>query len=497
MNDRLPATLIAKVSQTIEARTALHFPPDRWGDLEQKLEFAAKEFGFTDHEAFSRWLVDSTMNSEQAEILASHLTISETYFWREPHVFEALEETILPELVRARDRGEKRLRIWSAGCATGEEPYSLAIAIRRAIPDFKNWNITILATDINPRILRRAAAGVYGAWSFRNSPVWLKEGYFKCIDRNKYEISAEIKKMVTFAYLNLAEDSYPSPINNTNAMDIIFCRNVLMYFTHERIKQIGESLYQSLVRDGWFMVSASELSLQFFPQFTPVYFPDTIVYRKTDQITVDSCVVTPAVLAAAPPAVLLSANKIIPEEKVAEILLPSPAPQFDNTKAELSQPMKQAIGEELQTSIPVDTFRPIKELANQGNLEEALIACEHLILEHKLDANLYFLQATILQEQNRNLEAIASLKRTLYLDPDFYMGHFALGNLMLHQGKKQIARKYFENVLLILAKFHQNDVLLESEGLTAGRLREIISATMQAGALTTKLREILDTDPTA
>ncbi|PKL50645.1 MAG: chemotaxis protein CheR [Candidatus Riflebacteria bacterium HGW-Riflebacteria-2] len=484
MSEHLPAALMAKVSQFIESRMALHFSPDRWNDLEQKLKFAAKEFGFTDHEAFCNWLVDSTMDTGQAEILASHLTVSETYFWREPHVFEALAAKILPELVRARENGEKRLRIWSAGCATGEEPYSLAIAVRRAIPDYKNWNITILATDINPGILKRAAAGVYGEWSFRNSPLWLKEKYFSCTDKHKYEISAEIRKMVTFAYLNLAEDTYPSPINNTNAMDIIFCRNVLMYFTCRRIQQIGESLFQSLVKDGWFMVSASELSLQLFPQFVPVHFPEAIVYRKTDQKPADKSFFQPSAQQVESPSFSFFAKEEIASERefaplplLSELLQAEPEPEPVPVLA-------KDLVEEMPKSAPADIAGPVRELANQGNLKEALNICEHLILEHKLDPNLYFLQATILQEQNRDLEAIASLKRTLFLDPDFYMGHFALGNLMLHQGKKQIARKHFENALAILAKFHQNDVLLESEGLTAGRLREIVTATMQAGALT-------------
>ncbi|HAE39988.1 MAG TPA: chemotaxis protein CheR [Candidatus Riflebacteria bacterium] len=479
MSEHLPATLMAKVSQIIESRIALHFPPDRWNDLEQKLKFAAKEFGFTDHEAFCCWLIDSSLDTGQAEILASHLTISETYFWREPRVFEALEATILPELVRARENGERRLRIWSAGCATGEEPYSLAIAVKRAIPDYKKWNITILATDINPRILRRAAEGVYGEWSFRNSPVWLKERYFSRTEKHKYEISPEIRKMVTFAYLNLAEDTYPSPINNTNAMDIIFCRNVLMYFTCRRIQQIGESLFQSLIRDGWFMVSASELSVQFFPQFAPVYFPEAIVYQKTDQKPAESIVFQPSALQAESQPFPFFANEVILDEESTGAL-----PGLPQTEPELPQILAKDRVEEMPKSAPADISGPVRELANQGNLKEALNTCEHLILEHKLNPNLYFLQAAILQEQNRDLEAIASLKRTLYLDPDFYMGHFALGNLMLHQGKKQIARKHFENALTILAKFSQSDVLLDSEGLTAGRLREIVAATMQAGALT-------------
>jgi chemotaxis protein methyltransferase CheR len=229
MKHTLNPKLLSQLSEFIAAKTALHFPPARWDDLEHKMGSAAKEFGFAGTEEFIQWLLSSPITPGQMDILASHLTIHETYFWREPQVFEALVSQILPALVRSRENSGRRIRIWSAGCATGEEPYSIAIALCRAIPDLKEWNISILATDINPLILRKAMAGVYGKWSFRNAPPWLIEGYFTCKKDGVFEILPEIRKMVTFAYLNLAQDTYPSPLNNTNAMDIIFCRNVLMW----------------------------------------------------------------------------------------------------------------------------------------------------------------------------------------------------------------------------------------------------------------------------
>lgn len=457
MSKRLSESLLSELSVFIENRMALHFPRDRWDDLEQNLRSASQELGFIEFTVFCQWLITARLTTKQTEIIASHLTISETYFWREPHVFEALEERILPDLVRARENGEKRLRIWSVGCASGEEPYSLAMAVRRTIPVLKDWNITILATDINPRNLQKAANGVYRDWSFRNSPLWMKEKYFSQLQSGEFEISPEIRNMVKFAYLNLAEDTYPSPANSTNAMDIVFCRNVLMYFTQDRIRQIGEKLFQSLVREGWLMVSASELSMHLFPDFASVNFPDAIVYQKTDKRIQDETALQP-----------VSFSFQLPPQPL------------------LSRPPPQSVFPAVVEDVPVTQkacAESVRILANQGNLSEALINCEKAIFENKLDPHLYFLQATILQEQNRDTEAIVSFKRTLYLDPEFLMGHFALGNLMLQQGKNQIARKHFENALVILANFHQNEILLDSEGLTAGRMREIVSANLRAGAL--------------
>jgi chemotaxis protein methyltransferase CheR len=174
----IPDNILLQLSEFISSNFALHFPKERWNDLERNIVSASKEFGFSDTEKFIQHIITSPLTRENVEILAANLTINETYFWREPQTFEALEQTIIPELIRSRQNGNKRLRIWSAGCSTGEEPYSIAIALKRTIPDIKNWNISILATDINPRILSRAATGEYAKWSFRGVPKWLKENYF-------------------------------------------------------------------------------------------------------------------------------------------------------------------------------------------------------------------------------------------------------------------------------------------------------------------------------
>ena len=169
MESHLPDEQLAQLSDHVAATMGLYFPVGRRRDLERNLKLASTEFGYKDFDLFLKWLLSEPLTQEQVESLASFLTISETYFWREPRVFEALRDQILPELTRAKATTGRNLRLWSAGCATGEEPYSIAIALREALPDLKDWRITLLATDINPHILRQAAAGVYGNWSFRNS----------------------------------------------------------------------------------------------------------------------------------------------------------------------------------------------------------------------------------------------------------------------------------------------------------------------------------------
>jgi chemotaxis protein methyltransferase CheR len=478
MKNRTPDTLLSQLSEFIAARTALHFPMDRWSDLERRVNSAAEEFGFTDKTEFIQWITSSSLTREQIEILSSHLTITETYFWRESRIFDALQGQILPELIRSQEKGEKRLRIWSAGCATGEEPYSIAIALRRAIPFQEGWRITILATDINPRILRKAMAGVYGKWSFRNAPAWLKKEYFRPRDGGMFEIIPEIRKMVTFEYMNLAEDIYPSPLNNTSAMDIIFCRNVLMYFAPENSRQIINKIYHCLVDGGWLMVGASELSHQMFTRFRTVHFPEAIAYQKVSQ-SYQSPVVFPfedmVTRQVSARSSLEIVDKVFSEKE--NIIV-----KHDQTPIDI-KPIKRKEDVEMNDKSEEDKCKPfsiadsIRALANRGELDEALALCEKAIASDKLDPGMHYLRAIILQEQNSYAEAIASVKRALYLKADSVLANFVLGNLMVRGGNRRAGKRYFNNVLALLSKYGHEEILPESGGLTAGRLAEIIRAT--------------------
>jgi chemotaxis protein methyltransferase CheR len=496
MKGTLTHSQLSQFSEFITSRTALYFPHERWNDLELKTGSAAREFGFADAESFIRWLTSSPLSRDQIEMLASHLTISETYFWREPQVFEALVEHILPKLVQSREGSGKLLRIWSAGCSTGEEPYSIAIAIHRVIRALEKWNITILATDINPGILQKANAGIYGEWSFRNAPPWLKQRYFLRRDDGKLEIIPAIRKMVTFSYLNLAEDIYPSPVNNTGAMDIIFCRNVLMYFAPWHARQVVQDLYRSLTDGGWLMVGSSELSQHLFPQFSSINFPGAVVYRKE---TPESQLSAVYHFEESPPREIIQPAF----ESFVEAGRPALPHLFLDTETteENERPaVQQAVYEEILDLLPekgdtketdetageetpLSITDKVRTLADSGKLSEALALCDKAIAGDKLDPGLYYLRAVILQEENRFDEAVTSLKRALYIDPNHALAYFTMGNLVLHQGDIKFAKRCFDNALALMSACKQEEILPESEGLTAGRFREIIQATINIGAL--------------
>jgi chemotaxis protein methyltransferase CheR len=477
LTNALPDSLLSRLSDFLESQMGLHFPRARWRDLERGIAAASRESGYAQAEAYIHWLLAAPLTRTQIEGLASHLTVGETYFFREKTSLDILEQQLLPELLRARGQTEKHLRIWSAGCCSGEEPYSIAMLLDRLIPDFENWNLTILATDINPQFLRKAAQGVYGAWSFRDTPGWFKERYFTRRQDGRFEILPRIRRMVSFSYLNLAEDAYPSLVNSTNAMDVIFCRNVLMYFAQERARKVVDKLHHSLVEGGWLITSPTETSNVQFSAFTAVEFPGAFLYRKSAAAasrTVAFGYQAPwhegeAVAAQAPTSDAPS------ESGTLSVALATFAPEILHETGD-----QQATNAEIADRRGHDEhdmpWSKARACADEGRLAEAIGWCEQAIAADKLNPAHYFLLAAICQEQGQIERAERSLGRALYLEPDFALAHFALGNLCLSQGRQPEARRHFGNALTLLRACAADALLPEADGLSAGRLAEIIAS---------------------
>ncbi|MBI4204302.1 MAG: tetratricopeptide repeat protein [Betaproteobacteria bacterium] len=498
MRDRVSDAQWSQLSEFIARTTGLHFPRERSADLQRGVAGAARELGFEDTAACVDRLLSVPPTAAEIGILASHLTVGETYFFREKKTFDVLSADILPELIRSRRGRGQRLRFWSAACCTGEEPYSLAILLHQALPDLEEWHVTIAATDINGRFLRRAAAGTYGEWSFRDMPAWFKERYFNRTMDGRYTILPEIRRLVTFVQLNLVEDVYPSLATETNAMDVILCRNALMYFTPSQVRNVIRNLHHALAEDGWLVVSPSEASHALFPQFTTVNFPGVILYRKSGAklrmkqpwlpAPLDDAadMVAPAIDPSSPWA---------PRIPVAPPMEPAPARPVEEPARPETPPSPCAVAETLYqegryaeaadillASIDRHAHEPAafsllaRALANQGELTDALAWCDRWIAADKLDPAAHYLHAVVFVERGDIERARSSLQRALYLQPDFVLAHFTLGNLARRRGKSEDADKHFANALDLLRRYQPGDQVPEADGLTAGRLTETITA---------------------
>lgn len=474
----LPEQLLSRLSEHVAEQMGLYFPQDRWRDLESGIEAAARELGLADAVAYGRDLLAAKLSKEQIEVLAGALTIGETYFFRDTRSLDLLADEVFPEMIRARRAADRRLRIWSAGCCTGEEAYSLAILLDRLLPDLERWQVMLLATDINSRFLRKAAEGIYGEWSFRGAPPWLKERYFRPVAARRFALAPRIKSLVTFAYLNLGEDVYPSLDNNTNAMDLILCRNVLMYFSEERVAQVVHNFHRALVGTGWFLVSAVETSSQFNKYFVPAPFDGATLYRKR---------IESAPVQAPTPAVILPRWDAAPstsDDAGSQPERPAPPPQSVHAAAlalyergryaEAAELLKDAAA---APESDIDDATLLARIhANLGDLGTARWWAERAVAADRTNALSHYLCAIILQEQAQFEAAAIELQKTLYLEPAFVLAHFALGNLTHGQGKPAAAARHFANALDLLRRYDDNDVLPHSEGMVAGRLKQTIES---------------------
>ncbi len=489
MHSKLSKLVFAELRKCLLTHLGLNFSGKQEKELIQKIGLAAKEFGFKDTPEFVQWLLKNDVTNQQLGVLASYLTVGETYFLREKKNFEFLEQVYIPGLIQKKNKKDKSLRIWSAGCASGEEAYSIAIIILKSITNIKDWNITILATDINPVLLKKAEKGIYSEWSFRDNPDWFKSKYFKKIGEQKYLITEEVKKMVTFAPLNLAKDIYPSILNNTSNQDIIFCRNVLIYFSNKGIRAVTNKLYQSLSSGGVLIVSPVEMSNLISPKFSKCDYQGHTIYVKGTFKDSPKRIFDKQLQELAEK--LKSKKFITKENKISIEEIRIPELKIEHKKhsnyeqaAELFNQGLFKETEEVLTDILINEKENKKQIftllarakANLGKLDEAKEFCFKGLEIDNSDYSLYYLIATIKLEQGKDEEAIALLKRAIYLDHNFVLGHFLLGNLNLKKGLNKLGKKHFNNAIHILSNLDQEGVVPESDGLTVGRFTEIITA---------------------
>lgn len=219
------------------------------------------------------------------------ITTNETLFFRDGSPFEALQHKALPELIdaKAKTGHARRLRIWSAACSTGQEPYSIAMVLHELIPDIIKWDIHILATDISDAVLRQASLGVYSTFEIdRGLQPALLQRYFTRHDKT-YKVKDELRSLVSFGRQNLHE-----PFANPGPFDIIFCRNVVIYFSAAARKDIFHRLGDSLVADGYLFVGSAESLSDLGPRFLPHHHCRSVFYRPNQAARAAHEIVRPA-----------------------------------------------------------------------------------------------------------------------------------------------------------------------------------------------------------
>jgi len=242
--------------------------------IEKRLTRRVRGHHLEDFRDYYRFIRYDKNSEEELSAIVDVLTVNETYFFREQNQLRAFSEEILEEL-KETNRHRKALRIWSAGCSTGEEPYTLAMLINEK-GDFNGWDVEIHGSDINQRVLQIARKGIYRRNSFRTIEPYFQKKYFMEED-GSYRIQDSLKRYVNFSYLNLLD---PFKTKFLGKMDVILCRNVLIYFDTESRRKVIENFYERLVDGGYLLLGHAESLINISTAFTLKHFKNDMVYQK-------------------------------------------------------------------------------------------------------------------------------------------------------------------------------------------------------------------------
>lgn len=256
------------------ARTGIHFDEKKRYFVDKRLlERMAASGSSNFNEYFAKLRLDQ---GGELQVLVNLMTTNETYFFREEYQFKSLVHSILPEIMKRKKKGDL-IRIWSIPSSSGEEPYSLAIYLLEHWPEVDDYNIELLASDIDTRVLKLAEAGIYQKRALQYLPVATVEKYFTRLNENDFQIAESIRESVSFTRVNIKD---AGQTRNYRDFDIIFCRNLLIYFDDMSRREAADTFYDALVPGGFIFLGHSESMSRISPLFIARKFTDGIVYQR-------------------------------------------------------------------------------------------------------------------------------------------------------------------------------------------------------------------------
>ncbi len=450
---------LADAAALVRERTGLVFGDARQCEFEGAVATAMRRAGVRDAALFTTRLAAMPALLDD---LVDEITVGETYFFREPRQFATIRDTIVPTLLAEQPSG-RPLRVWSAGCASGEEAYSLAILLEGYAAERRAH---IVGTDISRAALGKAVRGRYTSWSLRGVSDDVRERYFTAAAPH-FDLVPAIRQSVEFRHLNLAGDQYPSLTTGIWGMDLILCRNVLIYFDAPTVARVARKLIDSLSPHGWLMLGASDPLLADLAPCDVVSTGAGLAYRPAD---VRRCVRADPLPEPPPPVALTELVVAEPRQAVA------PSVHI----------VEMAEGDGADAAIDLaGLVVTARESANRGDAETAWRLSAAALDRHPAAAELVYIQAALLSEAERYVEAAAAARRALYLDRRLVVAHMALGTALARLGDRPGALRAFRNAERLLLALPPDEVVPASDGEPAGRLADMARAQLSflSGAL--------------
>ncbi|RYX82884.1 tetratricopeptide repeat protein [bacterium] len=448
----------------LAVRTGLHVRDKDNGMVTRTLASRAESQKLSAAAYLQKLRSESVDGTEWTQLMPL-LTNGESYFERDKGQFALIRDTILPELIARRGSKEGTLRLWSAGCSTGEEAYSLAMATAATLP--LGWKATILGTDINAEAIKKARRGIYGAWSFRGVDTATRDRYFRAV-AGGFEVMPELRARVSFGFCNLSSSDWPDAGRGIADIDLILCRNVLIYFQRSVVAGVLSRFARTLRPDGFLLTGHAELHDQNVSPLRARLFPASAAYQKVDEArpsfpTASQSPRPPVADLNIKPVLRTLTTRTLPQSTAA--LSPTERPLSTLTPAPTPQQAPQTAN---------DWYALAQRHADSGHYPEAVECCQKAIALNPAHADAYLLWAHIAEEQGKCNEAKERLKKVIYLAPTRAEAYVQLAAIYQREGDAARARQMRATALKLLQadtsgsdhtelKSHLQELLGESE----------------------------------
>ena len=447
--------------------------------------------GFATPDQYYGLLISQPEGQKELEKLLSHITVNETYFFRNKGHFDALRKHVLANLINKNK--ESSIKIWSAACSTGEETYSIAMTALDLICDHKDLRIEILGTDVDKEAIARAKSGIYGERSLRVTGTEYRNRYFN-MDNGKFRIAERLTDLVRFERFNLMETTYPKPSRGN--WDVIFCRNVVIYFNRESICHVIDGFDGVLTDDGYLFMGHSETLDAVSDKFLPVEICGAFVYsRKTHSASAarsGTNLSEPGFHSNRPvekkPAKINVSVKQSETSRLRSGRLEksAPAEPAKDTKLLYREAVELFAREEVDVAlIRIESYMKLrpedasghllagKIHADRGIYERAVSEFETSIELEPLLAEAHYLLGIIYQALGKTADAINAFKTVAYIDKDCIMPYFNLACTYRSNNMENDALREFNNAMRMMEKLQDDEIMPFSGGLTARLLTQI------------------------
>jgi len=458
MSSELPQSLFDLYRRAIEDYCGICLTDDHRSDLESKIRQRLDSLGLESPLQYLNRLTQSRAGHREWDDFIALIANNETFFFREPDQFDVLKERILPELVRL----PRQIRVWSAGCSTGEEAYSLAITLYEGRMKYGEFEPTVVGTDIDQAALETARRGDYGKNSFRSVDPEIVNRYF--IDGDDFagmkKLDPRIRSITSFQYLNLLQASYGAEFTN---FDIIFFRNVSIYFSKDTIERIHRRLMEALAEGGYLFVASSE-TLHHQSDVPPIEMDGVFVFRKD---THERKPMMKPVVRVVPKS---TTKPHAPRTAIQGPTLEEIISAYQDGRYDEVLTLIQAVRSR-QDVLRISVLKALVEVG-QENWQESERTCDTMLSVDPVNGEAYLVKGLIAWYRGQHEDAESAFRKAIFLANNLAIAHFYLGKLLTDENRKDDGLRSFRNAIRVLREHADHSVTLIALGYSTETLHD-------------------------